>query len=132
MERDSNNYYSIIQGIKVGIITDGRSIGQRKKISALGLDELFDEIIITDELGGVQFRKPNDIAFRIMQCRWGIPFERIVYVGDNAEKDAFAPLQLGMKYIWFQNGDGLYNSKSDICLEILSIDKIDRVLRLIL
>lgn len=120
------------KGIKVGIITDGRSIGQRKKISALGLDELFDEIIITDELGGVQFRKPNDIAFRIMQCRWGIPFERIVYVGDNAEKDAFAPLQLGMKYIWFQNGDGLYNSKSDICLEILSIDKIDRVLRLIL
>ena len=104
------------KGLKVGIITDGRVSGQKKKIQALGLDELVDDIIITDELGGTQFRKPCDIAFRIMQLRWGIPFEQLVYVGDNAEKDFQAPKQLGMRSVFFRNKDGIYfvNSKNDV------------------
>ena len=104
------------KGIKVGIITDGRVSGQKRKIQALGLDRLIDDIIITDELGGMQFRKPCDIAFRIMQHRWGIPFEQMVYVGDNAEKDFQAPKQLGMRSVFFRNKDGIYfvNNKNDV------------------
>lgn len=101
------------KGIKIGIITDGRVEGQKNKIKSLGLDELIDDIIITDELGGVQFRKPNDISFRIMQCRWKLPFEQIVYVGDNPSKDFKAPNQLGMRSVWFDNKDGLYSHFSD-------------------
>lgn len=97
------------KGIKVGIITDGRPGGQRKKLKALGLDEMIDDIIVTDELGGIQFRKPNDISFRIMQNRWRIPFEQIVYVGDNPSKDFQAPKQLGMRCKYFANEDGLYS-----------------------
>ena len=82
--------------------------GQKKKIQALALDRLVEDIIITDELGGVQFRKPCDIAFRIIQRRWKIPFEQMVYVGDNMKKDFKAPEQLGMESIWFRNKDGLY------------------------
>ena len=95
-------------GIKIGIITDGRVNGQKNKLAALGLAEIVDDIIITDELGGEQFRKPNDIAFRIMQNRWRIPFEEMAYVGDNLMKDFQAPRQLGMKSIYFENPDGLY------------------------
>ncbi len=104
------------KGIKVGIITDGRVSGQKKKIQALELDDLVSDIIITDELGGIQFRKPCDIAFRIMQRRWGIPFEQIVYVGDNAEKDFQAPKKLGMRSVFFRNKDGIYfdNRKNDV------------------
>lgn len=79
------------KGIKVGIITDGRPEGQKSKLKALGLEVLMDDIIITDELGGIQFRKPNDISFRIMKNRWRIPFEQIIYVGDNPNKDFQAP-----------------------------------------
>ncbi len=96
------------EGIKIGIITDGRPDGQRKKIKSLGLEDLVDDIIVTDELGGEQFRKPCDIAFRIMQRRWKIFFEDMLYVGDNAHKDFQAPEQLGMQWIWFKNEDGLY------------------------
>lgn len=98
-------------GLKVGIITDGRPNGQRNKLQALGLYNLIEEedIIITDELGGVQFRKPCDIAFRIMQRKWRIPFEQMLYVGDNLNKDFQAPEQLGMKSAFFNNSDGLYN-----------------------
>ena len=108
-----DNVFTIIN-IKVGIITDGRVSGQKRKIQALGLDKLIDDIIITDELGGTRFRKPCDIAFRIMQRRWGIPYEQLVYVGDNAEKDFQAPKQLGMRTLYFENEDGLYTTSSAV------------------
>lgn len=97
------------KNIKIGVITDGRPEGQRAKITALGLEALVDEIIVTDELGGVQFRKPCDIAFRIMQKKMNTTFEQMVYVGDNPKKDFIAPYALGMKSIWFKNIDGLYS-----------------------
>ena len=100
-----------IRDIKIGIITDGRPEGQRNKITSLGLDRLVDDIIITDELGRVQFRKPCDIAFRILQTRWRMYPNEIIYVGDNANKDFQAPQQLGMKNIWFENRDGIYRSR---------------------
>lgn len=100
------------EGIKVGIITDGRPEGQRNKLKALGLDKLIDnnDVIITDELGGIQFRKPCDIAFRIIQKRWKLPCQQIIYIGDNANKDFQACRQLGMKWLWFENCNGLYSA----------------------
>ena len=101
------------RGIKIGIVTDGRPEGQRAKLRALGLYDLVDSILITDELGGTQFRKPNDIAFRIMQGRFCVPYGEMVYVGDNPQKDFQAPRALGMRWIYFRNDDGLY-SRSDM------------------
>lgn len=101
------------KNIKVGIITDGRPEGQRNKLTALGLYEIMDDIIITDELGGEQFRKPCDIAFRIMQRRWKIPFEQMMYVGDNIHKDFQAPKQLGMQWVLAENINGLYYNRDN-------------------
>lgn len=56
---------------KLGLITDGRPEGQKAKIKALELEKYFDEIIITDELGGVELRKPNPKSFQIMAERFG-------------------------------------------------------------
>lgn len=100
-------------GIKVGIITDGRPEGQRNKIQALGLESLVDDIIITDELGGIQFRKPCDISFRIIQNKWKIAFDNLLYVGDNPQKDFLAPRSLAMQVAYFKNVDGLHGDCSD-------------------
>ena len=94
------------KGKKIGIITDGRPDGQKNKIKALKLD--VDQVIITDELGGIQYRKPNKKAFELMQNRWKIAFNKMVYIGDNITKDFIAPKELGMKVIYFKNVDGLY------------------------
>lgn len=99
------------KGIKIGIITDGRPEGQRNKLESLGLEGFVDDVIITDELGGVQFRKPCDIAFRIMIVHWRLNPADVVYVGDNPAKDFQAPKQLGMKSICFVNDDGLYSKE---------------------
>ena len=99
-------------GKRLAILTDGRPNGQRKKIEALGLAALVDEILITDDLGGAQFRKPNDVGFRILKYRLGVPYEHMAYVGDNPKKDFHAPRMLGMPYIYFDNQDSLYNEKA--------------------
>ena len=96
------------KGIRTGILTDGRPEGQRAKIKALGLEALADDIIVTDELGGAQFRKPCDIGFRILQRRWQLPFAQMLYTGDNPAKDFLAPAQLGMQSLLFRNPAGLY------------------------
>lgn len=93
---------------KLGLITDGRPEGQWAKIRALDLEPYFDKIIVTDELGGPAFRKPNETAFRLMQKALDVPFEKMVYIGDNMGKDFIAPEKLGMQMIYFNNPDGLY------------------------
>lgn len=112
------------KGIKVGIITDGRPEGQRNKLEALELEQFVNDIIITDELGGIQFRKPCDIAFRIMMTRWRLNPADIIYIGDNPLKDFQAPHQLGMRSVWFKNADGLY---SLVCPESTNIRFIDHI-----
>lgn len=90
----------------VGIITDGRPEGQRAKLEALQLS--VDAVIITDELGGPEFRKPCPVAFEKMQQAFGVPFNKMVYIGDNPRKDFVAPIQLNMQCIYVQNKDGIY------------------------
>ena len=99
-------------GVQLGILTDGRPEGQRNKLQALGLYDLVDHIIITDELGGVAFRKPNDIAFRILQTRFNVPYGNMLYVGDNPAKDFQACRALGMQYLYLRNTDGLYSKEA--------------------
>jgi putative hydrolase of the HAD superfamily len=95
-------------GKKLGLITDGRVEGQRAKIKALGLEELFDEIVVTDELGGIEYRKPCEKAFLLVTERLGIEPSRSAYIGDNPKKDFIAPQKLGMRSVHFKNRDGLY------------------------
>ena len=118
------------KGIKVGIVTDGRPEGQRNKLEVLGLEEKVDDVIITDELGGTQFRKPSDIAFRIMTTRWRLNPADVIYVGDNPTKDFQACRQLGMKGLWFKNEDGLYKT-TDQSIVIGIISDITEVMGMI-
>ncbi len=97
------------KGYLLGIITDGRPEGQRAKIKALNLEEYTDHIIITDELGGIEYRKPNEKPFILMKERFGVEYAEMCYMGDNTRKDFVAPQKLGIKSIWFRNTDGLYS-----------------------
>ena len=81
------------RGVLIGVITDGRVEGQRKKLNALGCYDLFDSVIITDELGGEIYRKPSDKAFQIMCDRLKVGFNQTAYIGDNPAKDFYIGTQ---------------------------------------
>ncbi len=100
--------YLLRHGKRLGIITDGRPEGQSKKLEALGISHYFEKIIITDSLGGCEMRKPNPTSFYMMQEYFGIPFEKMMYVGDNPEKDVPPPVELGMRAVHFDNDESIY------------------------
>lgn len=96
------------QGLLLGIITDGRPEGQWAKITTLKLTEYVDQIIVTDELGGVEYRKPNKKAFMLLKELFDVQFSEMCYVGDNIKKDFIPCEQLDIKPVYFVNKDGLY------------------------
>lgn len=96
------------RGLLLGIITDGRPEGQWAKIRALKLTPYINHIIVTDELGGVEYRKPNKKAFVLLKELFNVRFAEMCYVGDNIRKDFIPCEQLNIKPIYFVNKDGLY------------------------
>ena len=97
------------QGYNIGIITDGRVEGQEAKIKVLQLDKLVDKIIITDSLGGIEFRKPCPQSYFLMSEHFKTNYSDMIYVGDNPKKDFIACEKLGIKAVYFANQDGLYS-----------------------
>ena len=88
------------RGITLGLITDGRSISQRNKIKALGLDRWFDNenIIISEETQSEKIEEPNFRHF-VKKYR-GAEF---TYVGDNPKKDFIVPNRLGWKTVMLKD-----------------------------
>jgi putative hydrolase of the HAD superfamily len=96
------------RGIRIGLITDGRSIGQRAKIEALGLMDYCDNqnIIISEEIG---YEKYSPEGYQlIMQLN---PDEkRFVYIGDNPKKDFYWANRLGWTTIMLlDNGRNIHH-----------------------
>lgn len=79
---------------KIGIITDGRKTTQRNKLGALGIIDLIDKVVISEEIGS---EKPEKKNYRIMEdafteCNY-------LYMADNLRKDFITPNQLGWKTV---------------------------------
>ncbi len=91
----------------LGIITDGIPEVQRRKVSALGLEDAVDQIIYTWDYGRER-EKPDPLPFSILLRTLGVEPSRAVYVGDNDAKDCIGAHRAGMKYIkstaWGRDG----------------------------
>lgn len=88
------------KGYILGLITDGRSLTQRNKIEALGLEEYVEPalVLISEETG---FSKPSLESYRLVMQQY--PEANYVYVGDNPRKDFYAPNQLGWMTVCLKN-----------------------------
>ncbi|MFF4737847.1 HAD family hydrolase [Streptomyces sp. NPDC001262] len=83
-------------GIPVAVVTDGFPPQQRDKLAALGLDHLFDAIVVSDELGTRELRKPRPEPFLVAARRLGVPPRGMVHVGDRPEKDVAGARAAGL------------------------------------
>ena len=86
-------------GAKLGVITDGRSVTQRNKIRALGIERMLDAVIISEEIGS---EKPDVHNYQAVMNMF--PERKVfVYVGDNTKKDFIAPNALGWRTYCVKN-----------------------------
>ena len=90
---------------KLAILTDGRSLTQRNKLEALGIENIFDYVSVSEEIKAV---KPSLKGFQLIEDK----FKRsnYYYIGDNLNKDFIAPNKLGWKSICLiDNGKNIHH-----------------------
>jgi putative hydrolase of the HAD superfamily len=85
-------------GKSLGIVTNGQTEWQSRKIEGLGLDSLFDVILISEREG---IRKPDARIFDRARERCGIdrPAEAM-FVGDHPDVDVAGAHAAGMVAVW--------------------------------
>jgi putative hydrolase of the HAD superfamily len=81
--------------VRLGLITDGVATVQWKKISALGLQEILDLIICTDDLPMAP-RKPSPVPYMVAMQRLSVEPAECIYIADDRSKDFAAPRKLGI------------------------------------
>jgi len=86
-------------GVPIGIVTNGGSRNQRRKISNTGLDQFVDEVFISEECG---VRKPDPEIFLSALERLRVPAERGWFVGDNPLADVVGAHRVGCRTIWLR------------------------------
>ncbi len=70
---------------RLGLLSDGLLRVQRAKLEALGLEELFEVVVFSDELGRDAW-KPSTRPFERMLELLQVPAPEAVYVGENSLK----------------------------------------------
>lgn len=106
-----------------GLITDGRSSTQRNKIKALGLEDYFDKILISEEIG---YSKPD---IRLFEQFHKYNSETYYYIANDTNKDFFAPNQLGWNTVCLIDWQNFNIKKQEFDIEsnFLPMFKINKL-----
>lgn len=100
------------EGVRIGLITDGRSMQQRNKIEALGLGRWIEnaDIVVSEEFGS---EKPALANYEFFMKRYPECHD-FTYVGDNLKKDFIAPNALGWQTICLKDdGRNIHRQRVD-------------------
>lgn len=92
---------------RLGVITDGHREVQWRKVRSLGIEQLVDVIVTTDDFGRRRW-KPDPQPF-LTACRaLRVQPPECVFVGDHPIRDIHGAARLGMKTIRIRRGDGYF------------------------
>lgn len=125
---------ALVGNTRTGLITDGPAGSQRAKIAALGVADLIDEIIVTDEHPG--WAKPAPHAYAEIESRFAAAAAECTYVADNPAKDFVTPLARGWRTVRVARRDALHTGQAtpqgvDIVVDSLAdsgwLDKLSAV-----
>lgn len=90
------------RGIPFGIITNGSTRGQTRKIARLQLDKRISCLYISEAFG---VKKPDSAIFLSAVEQLGVKPERTLFIGDHPRNDIWGAQQIGMQTAWLANGN---------------------------
>lgn len=102
-------------GIKLGIISNGKTHFQMANIKALGIEDYFDSILISEAVG---LRKPDSLIFQKGIENLAVSASGSIFVGDHPENDVTASKRAGMVGIW-KRDDYWRSAEADFTIEEL-------------
>jgi len=86
---------------RLGLITNGPSEIQRRKIERFGLANYFDALIVSGEVG---VAKPDPAIFGLALERLGVEPAEALFVGDSPEYDLRGAMAAGVPFVWMNPG----------------------------
>lgn len=87
------------RGIRIGVGTDMTTDWQLKKLDVLGLLELVDFVVTSEE---AEAEKPAKPFFDSVLQKAGCQPGECLFIGDNLKKDVLGAMNAGMNAWWYQ------------------------------
>jgi len=86
-------------GYKIALIANVDSIDARNVLASCGLEDYFDAIVISEEVG---IEKPAREIFEAALKELKVKAENTIMVGNRIDTDIAGANRIGMKSVWFK------------------------------
>lgn len=104
---------SLSRRFLIGVLTNGFTEVQYRKLRTTGLDRYIQRVVISDEIG---IQKPDARLFRYAERETGASPESAVMIGDNPKNDIQGALDAGWRAIYFDRKGKAFDSDSPLFL----------------
>jgi HAD superfamily hydrolase (TIGR01549 family) len=117
----------LLEGLPVGIVTNGYPDMVEAKLEAVGLAGLVHPVVVADRLEDM---KPRAACFRQALAALGMEAADVLYVGDAPEVDVVGAREAGLATCWFdRNGAGWPSELAHPDLTIRNLPELELTLR---
>ena len=112
--------------IKQYAVTNGTFVAQSRKLSQSGLDEIFDDVFISDKVG---FEKPAIEFFQAVQSEIGkFNHNEVMIIGDSLTSDMRGGNNADILCCWYNPHGGVNRDNLRIDYEITDISQVLEIL----
>jgi putative hydrolase of the HAD superfamily len=109
-------------GLKVGVLTNGPSELQRRKLELLKLEDELDAVAISGEIG---VAKPDPEAYAAAVAMLGLDAAEVAMVGDHVENDVAGALAAGLgAAVWVERYPGELPEGARLARELAEVPKL--------
>lgn len=105
---------------KICVLSNGFNEVQFKKIRSAGLDDFFDSIVLSDDIG---INKPDKKLFAYALDKMSTTPDRSIMIGDNWKSDILGAFNSGIDQVWY-NPD---NKHPDVFNPTYTIRKLNEL-----
>jgi putative hydrolase of the HAD superfamily len=110
------------RGLKVGVLTNGPSELQRRKLELLGLEDELDAVAISGEIGA---SKPEPEAYATAVAMLGLEPGEVAMVGDHVENDVAGALAAGLgAAVWVERYPGELPEGARVARELAEVPRL--------
>lgn len=97
---------------RLGVVTNGNTAQQRRKLARLGILERFACVVVSDECG---WAKPDPRIFERACELAGIVAPDVIHVGDRNDVDVLGATRAGLRAAWLdRHGAAIAKSSHDV------------------
>jgi len=112
---------SALRGTRLGVISNGPSKEQRRKLTQLGIEPSFERIVISEECGCA---KPNAGIFARACELANVAAHDAWYVGDNFEIDYGGATAAGLRAVWLNRRGEKPQTNSHIVTSLTQVPNV--------